>query len=119
MKVCREAGDTVDAMLTLLIGAEALKTDAVIRRMFVENPDLAAYFARDTSSRIILRDPDEIEHHGPLLFHLMAADARDGDGISVREGYRQVRAWLQRRTEILKSREGAPHSTAWLVHQRS
>ena len=27
MKVCREAGDTVEAMLTLLIGAEALKTD--------------------------------------------------------------------------------------------
>jgi hypothetical protein len=100
MKVCREAGDTVDAILILLIGAEALKTDAVIRRMFVENPDLAAYFARETASRIILRDPEVIEHHGPLLFHLMAVDAYDGDGISVREGARQVNAWLQRRNEI-------------------
>jgi hypothetical protein len=57
MKVCREVGNTVDALLTLLIGAEALKTNAVIRDMFVENPDLAAYFARETSGRMILRDP--------------------------------------------------------------
>jgi hypothetical protein len=99
MKVCREAGDNIDAMLTLLIGAEALKTDAAIRRMYIENPDLAAYFARDTSSRVILRNPKELENHGPLLFHLTAADARDGDGISVREGYRQLHAWMQRRAE--------------------
>jgi hypothetical protein len=97
MKVCREAGDRVDAMLTLLIGAEALKTDAAIRDMLVENPDLAAYFARDTSGRTILRDPEEIENHGRLLFHLMAVDARNGDSISVREGRRQIQAWFQRR----------------------
>jgi hypothetical protein len=99
MKVCREAGDAVEAMLTLLTGAEALKTDAVIQQVLVENPDLAANFARDTSRRIILRDPNQIEHHGPLLFHLMAADARHRDDISVREGHRQILAWLQRRDE--------------------
>ena len=99
MKVCRESGDTVDAVLTLLIGAEALKTDATIRRTLIANPDLAAAFARDTSARMILRDPQEIEHHGALLFHLMAADSRDRDVISVREGHRLVRAWLTRRAE--------------------
>lgn len=102
MKVCRETGNIVDAALTVLIGAEALKTDAVIRRLLSENPDLAANFARDTSSRIILRDPDEIENHGRLLFHLMAADALAGDGISVREGQRQVWAWMQRRDKSYK-----------------
>ena len=121
MKVCREAGDTVEAMLTLLIGAEALKTDAVIRRMLIENPDLAAYFARDTSRRIILRDPKQIEHHGPLLFHLMAADARHGDDISVREGYRQVLAWLQRRNEKFKEQR-REHANAqpqgWDINDR-
>lgn len=105
MKVCRESGNNVDAMLTLLIGAEALKTDAAIHNTLVENPDLAANFARDTSSRIVLRDPEQIKNHGPLLFHLMAADARDGDSISVREGHRQVRAWLQRRTEDHEERK--------------
>lgn len=105
MKVCRETGNNVDAILTLLIGAEALKTDVAIRQMLIENPDLAANFARDTSSRIILRDPSKLEHHGPLLFHIMAADARKKDSISVREGYRQIRAWMDRRTESYKEQK--------------
>ena len=121
MKVCREAGDTVEAMLTLLTGAEALKTDKVIRRMLIENPDLAANFARDTSRRIVLRDPNEIEHHGPLLFRLMAADARHGDDISVREGYRQVLAWLKRRNENFKEQR-REHANAplqgWDINDR-
>jgi hypothetical protein len=123
MKVCREAGDTVDAMMTLLIGAEALKTDAAIRRMLIENPDLAAYFARDTSSRIVLRDPDEIENHGPLLFHLMAADARAGDSISVREGYRQISAWIQRRAEHFAAQRSKHHHNfrphGWSINDRN
>ena len=121
MKVCREAGNTVDAMLTLLIGAEALKTDTAIRQMLVDNPDLAAYFARDTSSRVVLRDADEIENHGPLLFHLMAADARNGDGISVREGHRHIRAWLQRRAEHFEEqRKEHPHlkPQTWSIDDR-
>lgn len=102
MKVCRETGNDVDAMLTLLIGAEALKTDVAIRNMLVGNPDLAANFARDPSSRVVLRDSHQIENHGPLLFHLMAADARNGDAISTREGGRQLKAWLQRRNEYFQ-----------------
>lgn len=102
MKVCRETGNNVDAMLTLLIGAEALKTDVAIRNMLVANPDLAANFARDTSSRVVLRDANQIENHGPLIFHLMAADARGGDAISTREGGRQLQAWFQRRNEYFR-----------------
>lgn len=99
MKVCRETGNNADAILTILIGAEALKTNLAIQSMLTENPDLAARFARDTSSRVVLRDPDEIEHHGPLLFQLMAEDARRSDGVSVREGHRQVQAWMHRRVK--------------------
>jgi hypothetical protein len=99
MKVCREAGDIVEAMLTLLTGAEAVKTDEAIRRLLIEHADLAANFARDTSRRVILRDPRRIEHHGPLLFHLLAVYARQGDDISAREGHRQLLAWLKRRDE--------------------
>lgn len=105
MKVCRETGNNVDAVLTLLRGAEALKTDDVIRRMLNENPDIAANFARDTSSSIILREPNEIENHGPLLFQLMAVDARNGAGVSVRESHRQVIAWLKRRAEYFEEQK--------------
>jgi hypothetical protein len=99
MKVCRDNVNVVDAMMTMLVGAEALKTDVAIKTMLNENPDLAASFARDTSSRTIMRDPEQIENHGSLLFQLMAADGRKGDRISVREGYRQVHAWMERRAE--------------------
>lgn len=105
MKVCRETGNNVDAMLTLLIGAEALKTDAALQKMFKENPDLAASFARDTAARGFLRDSETIGSHGPFLFQLLAVDARRGDGISVREGRRQLIAWLRRRKENQEEEE--------------
>ena len=105
MKVCRETGNNVDAVLTLLRGAEALKTDDIIRNILKDYPDIAANFARDTASGIILRDPDEIESHGPLIFQLMAVDARNGDNIAVRDGHRQVRAWLSRRSDDLEEQK--------------
>ncbi|MFC1983843.1 hypothetical protein ACFLVO_02365 [Chloroflexota bacterium] len=105
MKVCRETGSNVDAVLTLLRGAEALKTDDLIRRTLKENPDIAANFAHNTYSGTILRDPSEIGNHGPLLFQLMAVDARNGDSISVRESHRQVIAWLKRRAEYFEEQK--------------
>jgi hypothetical protein len=113
MKVSRDAGSIADSLLIVLVGAEAVKTDAAIRKMLVDNPDLAASFARDTTSRLILRDADEIENHGSLLFHFMAADSRRGDSISVREGVRQVRAWLQRRETQFKEEERAGRHPHW------
>lgn len=118
MKVARETGNTVDAVLTLLIGAEALKTDAAIRDALIDNPELAGEFARDSASRSVLRDADDIEHHGTLLFHFLAVDARRHDAISVREGRRQLRAWLQRREqEQADERESHPElePRAWEI----
>ena len=118
MKVCRDAGDTVDAILTLLAGAEALKTDSAIRQALIANPQLAATFARDSSARAILRDASEIERHGTLLFHFLAADARSKDSVSVREGRRQLRGWLQRRyqdREDQRSGQTHPHVEPWPI----
>jgi hypothetical protein len=118
MKVCQETGNTAEAMLILLNGADALKTDSTIRNMLTENPDLAANFARDTSSRMILRDPDEIENHGSLLFHMLAYDSQKEEGIMVREGRRQLRAWLQRRQEVFeeqKKRDTHDHVSMWKI----
>lgn len=115
MKVCREVGSEGDAMLTTLFGAEALKTDEAIRNILIQNPDLTAIFARDTSSRMILRDPSQIATHGSLLFHFMAADALKDNGILVREGFRQVQAWLQRREQDAKDHKA---TNAQAEHQR-
>ena len=86
-------------MLVLLRGADALKINNAIHRMLVDNPDLTASFARYTAAPDILRDPKDIEKHGPLLFHMMAADAQAGNAISVREEDRQLQAWLSRRKD--------------------
>lgn len=121
MKVCRSSGNDVDALLTMLIGAEALKTDAAMREALAANPDLAANFASATASRVMLRDPEQIENHGPLLFHLMAADARDGNAIAVREGARHIQAWMGRRSaqidlERAEHPDWEPH--AWPIRTR-
>ena len=116
MKVCREAGDVVDMMLTLLIGAAALNTDAAIREMFINCPDLAANFARETASRMILRSAKDIGNHGPLLCHIAAVDARDQDGISVREGRRQFKAWIHRCRELQAEQKGVKWS---VVHDQA
>ena len=121
MKVCRETGNTINAILTLLTGANALKTDSAIQEMLINNPDLAANFARDTFGRIILRDSIQIENHGVLLFHLMAFDARKNNGILVREGNRQLQAWLQRRNEeFKKQKKEHPYSSShgWEISYR-
>jgi len=105
MKVCRETGNRVEALMTLLVGAEAVKTDAAIRQTIIGNPDLAARFVQDSARRIVLRDPAELENHGSLLFQLLAADSRKGDPIAVREGMRQLAAWLQRRKQEGEDKE--------------
>ena len=97
IRVCHEAGDVARALRFVLIGAEGVKTEAALLRLLSDNPDLAARFAPRTARRLILSDADRVEHHGPLLFHKLSVDAERGDAISVREGRRFLRAWLQAR----------------------
>ena len=99
MKVCRASGNVPDALYTILVGAEATKTDEVIQKTILENPDLAVHFSRDTIGRNILYNAKDVEHHGRFLFHLLAKDAQAADGISVREKTRMLHEWMQRRDE--------------------
>lgn len=114
IKVCREAGDVARALRFVLIGAEGIKTESAIREMLVSNPDLAARFAQETSGRLILSDPDHVEDHGPLLFQKLSVDADRGDAISVREGRRLLRAWLQARDHH-RLRKDEHQSRVWEI----
>lgn len=97
IKVCREAGDVPRALRFVLIGAEGIKTEAVLRELLVNNPDMAANFAQETAGRLVLFDSEHIGDHGPLLFQKLSVDAERGDAISVREGRRLLEAWMQAR----------------------
>ena len=114
MKVCRDAGDVARALRFVLIGAEGVKTETALRRLLVDNPDLAARFAPDTVRRLILSDPDHVKDHGPLLFHKLAVDADRDDAISVREGWRALEAWLQERKHDFRN-EDARRRRAWKI----
>ena len=112
--VCHEAGNVARALRFVLIGAEGVNTETALRRMLVENPDLAARFAPETARRLILSNGGQVEDHGPLLFHKLSADADRGDAISYREGRRFLDAWLQERKHNYQSQH-AHHHRAWTI----
>ena len=115
IKVCREAGNVARALHFVLIGAEGVKTESALRRLLANNPDLAARFAPQTARRLILSDADRVEHHGPLLFHKLSVDADHGDAISVREGRRFLKAWLQAREHHRRNQDPRRHG-AWAIN---
>lgn len=115
IKVCREAGDVPHALRFVLIGAEGIKTEAALCELLVSNPDMAASFAQETAGRLILSDPGLIENHGSLLFQKLSVDANRSDAISVREGWRLLRAWMQARHYHYHGGEEKPNRRAWKI----
>lgn len=102
MKVCRSAGEPADAIFTLLVGAEAIKTDDAVDKIIAENPDLSVHFASDTVGRNILYSSKTYENHGRFLSHIVARDAADRDFIAAREKKRILREWMNRRSEDIE-----------------
>ena len=119
MKVCRSAGEPADAIFTLLVGAEAIKTDDAVDRIIAENPDLSVHFASDTVGRNILYSSKTYKSHGRFLSHIIARDAAVGDFIAAREKKRILSEWMNRRSEDIdrqKSKQGEhryKHIDAW------
>ncbi len=105
MKVCRSAGEPADAIFTLLVGAEAIKTDYAVDKIITENPDLSVHFAPDTVGRNILYSSKAYENHGRFLSHIIAREAAERDFIAAREKKRILREWMNRRSENIKRQE--------------
>ncbi len=103
IRVCRKAENTARALRFVLIGAEARRTSESTRSLLASYPKLTARYAKETASRLILSDPKEIEHHGPLIFHSIAEDARKGDKVGYRVGWRLLQAWWVARRDVYKS----------------
>ena len=119
MKVCRSAGEPADAIFTLLVGAEAIKTDDAVDKIIAENPDLSVHFASDTVGRNILYSSKTYENHGRFLSHIVARDAADRDFIAAREKKRILREWMNRRSEDIERQKSElsehryQHIDAW------
>lgn len=115
MKVCRSAGEPADAIFTLLVGAEAIKTDDAVNKIITENPDLSVHFAPDSVARNILYSSKTYESHGRFLSHIVARDAADRDFIAAREKKRILREWMNRRSEDIE-RQKSEHSDRRYQH---
>lgn len=101
MKVCTSTGRAAEAIFTLLVGAEAIKTDEAVDKILIENPDLSVHFAKETIGRKILSTPQVYHMHGSFLSHIIARDAHNKDLIAVREKQAILKAWFAKRREFL------------------
>ncbi len=111
--VCRENHDTADAIITILIAAEAVNTDSAIEDIVEENIDLATAFSPDEVDRIVFRDSNNQKLQGPALCYSLALAARAENWVEVREIRRQLRSWNQLRTEYHDSLESDEHLQAF------
>ncbi len=101
MQACTDMGDGASMLRTLLIGAEAMRGSEAILNLVLKFPDLATAFMQDGAVRLVLRDPNLFEYHGPLLFHLFRERASALNRIAARGEYQQLGAWLERRRREL------------------
>ena len=103
IRVCRRAGDAERALRFVLIGAEAIRSSEATHSLLATFPRLAVKYAKDTARRLILSNPDNMVQHGPLILHSLAEDARNGDKIAYRDGWRRLRAWGMAREDAYRS----------------
>ncbi len=112
LRICRQTGNTVDGLLTLLAGAEALRTSDAIARELARNPDLASRYARESLDRLVLSDEKYVEAHGPVLCHYMAEDAKKGLFAQAERSNRLFAAWWSRQRDSHTYRQHSQELTA-------
>lgn len=116
LNICNENEKKSDAILMVLIAAEALKTDSQITQIIEENLDLAAIYSPDELSNIILKNPEKQQYHGPALFYRRAILAQQNLRIEAREIQRQIRSWLvlrEQHHEKLEQQERYRQDKEW------
>lgn len=95
MRVARQAGQRAEAILVLLRGARALRTDEAVRKMLTDNIDLSARFAQRSLRKAVLQERKYVGLQGRTLCHLMLDCAVRGDALRARDWRRQFMAWLE------------------------
>jgi hypothetical protein len=105
MRVARLAGQRGEAILVLLRGARALRTDEAVRKMLTDNVDLSARFAQRSLRKTVLQERKYVGLHGRTLCHLMLDCAVRGDALRARDWRRQFMAWLESYFERRKAQK--------------
>lgn len=116
IRVCRTAGNNSRALRFIMMGAEAVHSDDNLRQFLIAHPSLSVRFAEDSVRRLVLRDPDYVASHGPILLQMIGHRTGPDNRSSAHELRKRVNAWFRlRRDTYEEDRIENEHAQAWPV----
>ena len=99
-----------------MMGAEAVHSDDNLRQFLIEHRSLSVRFAEDSVRRLILRDPNYVESHGPLLLQMIGHRTGPDNRSSAHEYRKRVNAWFRLRWDSYEEdRAENEHAHAWSI----
>ncbi|MBY5826578.1 ATP-binding protein [Rhizobium leguminosarum] len=96
---CRQTGNTVKALQTILIGAEAQHDEGAFYALIDRETELATEFSGPSIMRRTLLDRDEVGAHGSVMAHFALSAGRSGDRAASLYYLRMYDAWIGRRPQ--------------------
>lgn len=116
IRVCRNAGNNSRALRFIMMGAEAVHSDDNLRQFLIAHRSLSVRFAEDSVRRLILRDPNYIESHGPILLQMIGRRTGPDNRSSVYEFRKRLDAWFRLRWDTYEEdRAEDEHARAWSI----
>lgn len=116
IRVCRTAGNNSRALRFILMGAEAVHSDDNLRQFLIAHRSLSVRFAEDSVRRLVLRDPDYVASHGPVLLQMIGHRTGPNNRSSAHELRKRVNAWFRLRWDTYEEdRAEHEHARAWSI----
>lgn len=117
LATCREAGDVVKAVQTILIGAEAQHDEGAFYDLVDKEVDLSVEFSGPSLLRRTLLDRDRAPEHGSVLAHCALNASLKQDRVGTLHYLRMYDAWVNRRPRR-KEGEFRGWNAEWKIDDR-
>lgn len=116
IRVCRTAGKTSRALRFIMMGAEAIHSDDNLRQFLIAHRSLSVRFAEESVRRLVLRDPDYVENHGPILLQMIGQKIGPDDRSLARELRKRAQAWFKLRWDVYEEEHAErEYVRAWSI----
>ncbi|RCS22102.1 hypothetical protein DUT91_20540 [Phyllobacterium salinisoli] len=117
LATCRETGDTVKAVQTILIGAEAQHDEGAFYDLIDKEVDLSVEFSGPSLLRRTLPDRDRAPSHGSVLAHCALSASLKDDRVGTLHYLRMYDAWVSKRPRR-KDGEFQGRHVEWKIEDR-
>ena len=116
IRICRTAGNNSRALRFIMMGAEAIHSDDNLRQFLIAHRSLSVRFAEDSVRRLVLRDPDYVASHGPILLQMIGHRTGSDNRSSAHELRKRANAWFRLRWDTYEEdRIENEHAHAWSI----